>query len=84
MVLSHDSRPDPVLDYANRIGLNLFELTWEELINLRHAARLSQCIDPAGDFAASVARQGFIDDYRGVRISKNGKRFLIEQATVWN
>jgi hypothetical protein len=27
---------------------------------------------------------GFIDDYSGVRISKTGRRFLIESATVWN
>jgi hypothetical protein len=33
---------------------------------------------------ATVARQGFIDDYRGVRIAKSGGRFVIEQATVWN
>jgi len=25
-----------------------------------------------------------IDDYAGVRISKHGRRFMIEQATVWN
>ena len=33
---------------------------------------------------AQVAAQGFIDDYAGVRISRAGKRFLIERATVWN
>jgi len=32
----------------------------------------------------AVSRHGFIDDYRGVRISKTGRRFLIENATVWN
>jgi hypothetical protein len=31
-----------------------------------------------------VSQQGYIDDYRGVRISKTGRRFMIEQATVWN
>jgi hypothetical protein len=31
-----------------------------------------------------VTEYGYIDDYSGVRISKSGKRFLIEQATVWN
>jgi len=31
-----------------------------------------------------VARQGYIDDYSGVRIAKSGRRFLIERATVWN
>jgi hypothetical protein len=29
-------------------------------------------------------KQGFIDDYKGVRISGTGKRFLVEQAIVWN
>jgi hypothetical protein len=33
---------------------------------------------------ATVNQHGFIDDYRGVRISKSGRRFMIEQATVWN
>ena len=31
-----------------------------------------------------VTEHGFINDYSGVRISKTGKRFVIEQATVWN
>jgi hypothetical protein len=29
-------------------------------------------------------RDGFVDDYRGVRISLRGNRFRIERATVWN
>ncbi len=32
----------------------------------------------------AVRQRGFIDDYRGVRISAQGRRFLIEQAIVWN
>ena len=31
-----------------------------------------------------VSRDGFIDDYAGVRISASGKRFRIERAVVWN
>ena len=27
---------------------------------------------------------GYISDYRGIRISSSGKRFLVEKATVWN
>jgi hypothetical protein len=30
-----------------------------------------------------VARQGFIRDYTGRRVSRSGRFFLIEQATVW-
>ncbi|MFZ3166083.1 MAG: MEKHLA domain-containing protein [Candidatus Methanoperedens sp.] len=31
-----------------------------------------------------VRRNGYIDTYRGVRISGKGRRFLIEKGTVWN
>ena len=31
-----------------------------------------------------VSAHGYIDDYVGVRISASGKRFLIEDAIVWN
>jgi hypothetical protein len=31
-----------------------------------------------------AARDGFVDDYRGIRITSSGKRFLIEQAIIWN
>ena len=33
---------------------------------------------------AAVTQRGFIDDYSGVRISKSGRRFRIDRATVWN
>ena len=33
---------------------------------------------------AQAAARGFIDDYRGVRISAKGRRFLVRQALVWN
>jgi hypothetical protein len=33
---------------------------------------------------AAVAVGGLIDDYSGVRAPKNGRRFRIADATVWN
>ena len=27
---------------------------------------------------------GYVDDYRGIRISSSGRRFEIDRATVWN
>lgn len=32
---------------------------------------------------AAVAAQGYIDDYKGVRVSSTGKRFMIKQCIVW-
>lgn len=85
MVLSHNGAQDPILNYGNRTGLELFQLTWEELTATpsRHtAAALHQ--DERARLLATVALQGFVDDYRGVRISKIGRRFMIKKATVWN
>ena len=36
------------------------------------------------ELLARVARDGYIDDYAGVRISATGQRFRIEAATVWH
>ncbi|NJM77994.1 MAG: MEKHLA domain-containing protein, partial [Acaryochloridaceae cyanobacterium RU_4_10] len=32
---------------------------------------------------AIAAQQGYLTDYEGVRISKTGRRFSIEQAIIW-
>ena len=85
VVLSHDAAPDPLLTYGNQTALNLFALTWEELI--RMPSRLTaQAPDRAerARLLAQVTTHGFIDDYSGVRIARTGQRFLIERATVWN
>ena len=84
-VLSHDTASDPVLNYSNQTRLALFELTWDELVQT--PSRLTaEPIDRDARAAllAAVSRQGYIDNYRGVRIAKTGQRFMIEQATVWN
>ena len=85
VVLSHDAAPDPILTYGNRQALELFELTWEELIQM--PSRLTAEAPDRAERArllAQVAAQRFIDDYSGVRISRTGQRFRIERATVWN
>lgn len=84
-LLSHDTQADPVFNYANNTALELFELSWAELITM--PSRLSA--EPVNrqereSLLARVTSDGYIDDYSGVRISKSGKRFLIQNATVWN
>jgi hypothetical protein len=84
-VLSHDAARDPILNYANQTALQLFDLGWEDLIAM--PSRLTAEAPAQAERArllAQVSEQGFIDDYRGVRITKSGRRFLIERATVWN
>ena len=85
VVLSHDAAPDPLLTYGHRAALDLFALTWEELIQM--PSRLTAEAPNRAERArllAQVAARGFIDDYAGVRIARTGRRFLIQRATVWN
>lgn len=84
-VLSHDTAPDPLFNYANRAGLALFEMDWPQLLatpSRASAEAVSQ--EERGKLLAQVSSQGYIRDYSGVRISRNGRRFRIENAKVWN
>ena len=85
VILSHNAAADPILTYGNRAALELFALSWAELIQMpsRYTAEAPNRAERAR-LLAEVTARGFIDDYSGVRIAQTGQRFLIEQATVWN
>jgi hypothetical protein len=85
VVVSHDGQADPILNYGNRAAFDLWEVTWEDLC--RTPSRLTaEPIDRVERARMLVDAQihGYISDYRGVRISKTGRRFFVEHALVWN
>lgn len=85
VLLSHGTEADPLFNYGNRAALELFELTWAELMGM--PSRLTAEAPDRAERArllARVAADGFIDDYAGVRVSRHGRRFAIRGATVWN
>jgi hypothetical protein len=85
VLVSHGTEADPVLNYGNAAALALWDMSWAELT--RTPSRLTAETPNREERArllAAVTTRGFIDDYTGVRISKNGRRFRIAQATVWN
>lgn len=84
-LLSHNTDSDPIFNYGNQRALDLFELSWSELLDM--PSRLSA--EPVNRLErerllAEVTKNGYIKNYSGVRIAKSGKRFLIKQAVVWN
>ncbi|MGW7236429.1 MEKHLA domain-containing protein [Streptomyces sp. NPDC054804] len=84
-LLAHDAGADPVFVYANRTAQKCFEYGWEEFVRL--PSRLSADPDRQGDRNAlvrSVTERGFASGYRGVRIAGSGRRFWIEDVTMWN
>jgi len=85
VVVSHGQENNPVLNYGNKKALCLWEMTWEEFIQTPSR----QTAEPAHRnererLLDGTRRNGYIDDYSGIRVSKTGKRFEIEQAIVWN
>jgi hypothetical protein len=85
VVVSHDTAADPVLTYGNLAALALWETDWATLTRL--PSRLTaEPLERAERqrLLARVSRDGFIDDYSGIRVSASGRRFRIEGATVWN
>lgn len=83
-LLAHDTQPDPRFVYANLAALACFEYTQDELIGL--PSRLTAEAPDRAERQAlldAVARDGFVDGYRGLRIAKSGRRFWIEDVTVW-
>ena len=83
-VLAHNTEPDPRFIYANRTAQRLFEYDWEEFTNVpsRLSAPPVERAERSG-LLDEVSRNGFIDDYSGIRVAKSGRLFRIEQAVVW-
>jgi hypothetical protein len=84
-VVSHGPGDDPVFNYGNHAALELFEMSWEDFVALpsrKSAEAVNQT--ERKRLLDRVSQYGFVDDYQGVRISATGRRFRIEEATVWN
>ncbi len=83
-ILAHTSDADPIFMYGNKAVQKRFEYSWEEIIRL--PSRLSAEApnrEERQQFLDRVAREGYSSGYRGIRVTKTGKRFMIEDATLW-
>ena len=84
-LVSHDTQADPVFNFGNRKALELFELDWQEFTRLHSRASAEPVNrEERAALLERVTKNGYIDDYSGIRISSSGKRFEISDATVWN
>lgn len=84
VVLAHNTDADPRFIYANRAAQNCFQYPWDEFVTL--PSRLSAELPNREErqrLLDAVTRDGFISDYRGLRIAKSGRRFWIEDGIVW-
>jgi hypothetical protein len=76
---------DPLLNYGTQVALELWELTWEQLVKTPSRLTAESVNRAEREWMLEQARtRGYLDTYRGVRISSTGRRFLVENALIWN
>ncbi len=65
--------------------MELFEMEWNTITSLpsRMSAEAMNR-EARAILLQTVAEDGYIDNYSGIRISGRGRRFRIDGATVWN
>jgi hypothetical protein len=83
--VSHGNQPDPILNYGNQTALNLWQIGIPTL--LKTPSRLTAepvHRDERARLLERTARDGYVDDYQGIRVATTGRRFRINQALVWN
>lgn len=83
-LLMHNGGDDPIFQYANARARALFGYTLEEFLRLpsRLSAEPDQR-DARAKMLKQAANRGYFDGYSGVRISKDGRRFRIVNAVIW-
>jgi hypothetical protein len=87
VLVSHGTQTNPIFNYGNRTALDLWGLTWQELLETPSRATVQGeeiKIEERQKMLDLVKKQGYISDYNGVRITKTGQLFRIEKAIVWN
>ena len=83
-VLAHGAEDDPKLSYANAAALQLWETSWDELIGM--PSRLTAPATERAQRRSTLGQARLLDavqNYRGVRISRKGRRFMINNAQIW-
>jgi hypothetical protein len=84
VVVAHNTDQDPRFIYANRAAQICFGYSWDEFIALPSCLS-AEAPDRAERQALldTVTCKGFASGYRGLRITKSGRRFWIEDGLIW-
>ena len=83
-VLAHGTEQDPKLSYANAAALQLWDSHWDELIGM--PSRLTAPDSERAERSSALGQAKRLDavqNYHGIRISRKGRRFMINKARIW-
>jgi hypothetical protein len=83
-VVAHNTEADPRFIYANEAAQACFEYPWHEFVQLR--SRFSAEAPNRFErqrLLRTVVEKGFVTGYSGLRISRSGRRFWIQDGVIW-
>lgn len=85
VLLSHGIEDDPVFNYGNRLALKLWEIDWQDFIGMPSRLTAEPVVQTEREkLLAETREKGFMNNYQGVRISSQGKKFFVVNAIIWN
>ena len=85
VVASHGTEEDPIYNYGNKVLLELWERNWEQLTSMPSRLSAETILrEERQQILAATSKQGFLENYQCIRISRTGKRYKIDDITLWN
>ena len=85
VLVSHGTQADPILNYGNRQALELWEMDWTQFTQTPSRLTAEPVEQAERDrLLAQAQTQGYISDYKGIRISSTGRRFWIQDVVIWD
>ncbi len=84
-LVSHNAEADPIFNFANTTAQQLWEMDWQIFTSLPSRLSAEPINQTEREQLLQMARtKGYIDGYKGIRISQSGKRFYIQDTILWN
>jgi hypothetical protein len=85
VVISHGMQADPVFCYANLVAQQLWQMDWAEFTAMPSRLSAEPMLQAERDRLLDTAhRRGYVENFKAIRIAKNGQRFEIEDNVLWN
>ena len=85
VILSHKFGDVPRFIFANKTAQELWGYSWNEFIGMPSSKSAEpEAREERQKLLKRANKYGFIDDYSGIRIAKDGRRFRIRDVTLWN
>lgn len=83
-LVSHGVEEDPIFNYGNVKAQELWEMSWNEFVKMPSRSSAGILEQKDRDALLREAKEkGYVGQYFGMRISKSGKIFEIQDTVLW-